>query len=102
MTRVIGTRVPSEVARAIEYVAKEEHTDKSKVVRELMSGAVKLRLIDLALEKYTQRTVSLGRAAELARLPLADFMKLAAEKHIPLYYTLASLHKDFAALKERT
>lgn len=101
MTRVVGTRVPSEVAQAIAYVAKEEHTDKSKVVRELISSAVKSRLIDLALKKYAQRMVSLGRGAELARLPLADFMKLAAERNIPLHYTLASLRKDVAVLKER-
>lgn len=101
MASVVGTRVPRGVAQAIEYVAKEEHTDKSKVVRELLSHAVKERMIDLALQKYAQRTVSLGRAAELARLPLADFMKRAAEQHIPLNYSLASLHKDVAALKAR-
>ena len=93
----IGARVPEDVVKDIEYVAIEERTDKSKVVRELLFHAVKQKLIDLALEKYSKRLVSLGRASELARMPLADFMKIASERKIPLNYSIESLKKDFKA-----
>ena len=98
----IGARVPEDVVKDIEYVAEEEKTDKSKVVRELLASAVKKRLVELALEKYSEREVSLGRAAELARLPLADFMSVAAERNIPINYSIESLEGDFkAALKAK-
>ena len=98
----IGARVPEAVVKDIEYVAKEEKTDKSKVLRELLSDAIKKKLIDLALEKYSKREVPLGRAAELARVPLADFMKISAERKIPINYSVGSLEKDFkAALKAK-
>lgn len=93
----IAARLPEEIVRCIDYVAKEENTDKSKVIRELLSNAVKERLIDLALEKYSKRRVSLGRAAELARIPVADFMIRAAERKITLNYSVESLEKDFKA-----
>ena len=93
----IGARVPEDVVKDIEYVAEEEKTDKSKVVRELLASAVKKRLVELALEKYSEREVSLGRAAELARLPLADFMSVAAERNIPINYSIESLERDFKA-----
>jgi len=54
MKENIGTRVSKDIARDIEYVAKEESTDKSKLVRELLAVAIKKRLIDLALEKYSK------------------------------------------------
>ena len=86
----------------IDYVAMEEKTDKSKVIRELLSSAVKERITDLALEKYFKRNVSLGRAAELAKISLADFMLKAAHRQIPLNYSVESLEKDFkAALKAK-
>lgn len=96
----VAARVPESVVKDIGFVAKEEGTDKSKVIRELLAGAVKEKLVELALEKYSKRLVSVGRAAELARMPLVDFLRVAAERKIPLNYSLDSLEKDFkAALK---
>lgn len=98
----VAARVPEAIVKDINYVAREENTDKSKVIRNLLSNAVKEKLIDLSLEKYSKRKVSLGRAAELARIPLSDFMMRAAERKIPMNYTVESLEKDFkAALKAK-
>ena len=98
----VASRVPETIVKDIDYVAQEENTDKSKVIRELLSSAVKEKLLDLALQKYSKREVSLGRAAELAKMPLADFMVKAAERQIPMNYSVESLEKDFkAALKAR-
>ncbi len=97
MSTMVGTRIADSVFEDLQYVAKEENADKSKVVRELLTEAVKQKLVDLSLEKYAKRAVSLGKAAELARIPLADFMKLAAERKIPLNYSLESLEQDFRA-----
>jgi predicted HTH domain antitoxin len=97
MTSVLGTRVPNQIMKEINYVAKEEHTDKSTVVRELLLRAVKRKLLDLALAKYAKQTISLGRAAELAKVPLSDFMKAAVEQKIPVNYSLDSLEKDYKA-----
>ncbi len=93
----IAARVPEAIVKDINYVAEEENTDKSKVIRELLSNAIKAKLADLALEKYAKREVSLGRAAELAKMPLADFMAKAAERKIPINYSVKSLEEDFKA-----
>lgn len=93
----VAARVPETIVKDINYVAQEENTDKSKVIRELLSSAVKEKLIDLALEKYFKREISLGRAAELAKMPLADFMMRAAQRKIPMNYSVKSLEKDFKA-----
>lgn len=50
-----------------------------------------------ALEKYVKGEISLGRAAELAKMPLADFMKMAAERKVAVNYSLDSLKEDFKA-----
>jgi predicted HTH domain antitoxin len=93
----VAARIPESIVKDINYVAQEENSDKSKVIRELLSSAVKDKLTDLALEKYSKREVSLGRAAELAKMPLADFMMKAAERKIPINYSVDSLEKDFKA-----
>ncbi|MDP4039313.1 MAG: UPF0175 family protein [Candidatus Pacearchaeota archaeon] len=96
----IGTRISKDILKDIEYLAKEEKTDKSKIMRELLDLAVKNKLFEIALEKYFKREISFGRAAELSRLPLSDFMKMAAEKKVSLNYSIVSLENDFkSALK---
>ncbi|MBI1935645.1 UPF0175 family protein [Candidatus Woesearchaeota archaeon] len=98
----IAARVSESVVHDIDYVAQEENTDKSKVIRELLSNAIKEKLLELALTKYSKRKVSLGRAAELAKMPLADFMLRAAERRISISYSLDSLEDDFrSALKAK-
>ena len=98
----VAARVPETLVRDIDYVAKEENTDKSKVIRELLSDGVKSKLLELSLKKYSRREISLGRASELAKMSLADFMVKAAESKIPMNYSVESLEQDFkAALKAK-
>lgn len=48
----------------------------------------------LALELFREGTISLGRAAELCGVPLAEFMDFAAERDVPLHYTSEDLEQD--------
>ena len=93
----VAARVHEAVVKDIDYVAKEENTDKSKVIREILSEGVKSKLLELSLKKYAKREVSSERAAELAKMPLADFMLKAAESKISMNYSAESLEKDFRA-----
>lgn len=99
MSTMIGARIADDTFENLEYVAQEENVDISKVVRELLAQAIKEKLIDLALFKYAKRTVSLGKAAELAKIPLADFMRIAAQQKIHLNYSLESLQQDFKSAR---
>ncbi len=48
----------------------------------------------LALELFREDVVSLGRAAELCGVSLAEFMDFAAERGAPLHYTMDDLAQD--------
>ena len=102
MAEGVVARVSPEIKKDIEFFAKHEHTDKSSIIRKLLTFAVKHKRLEYALSEYAQRNVSLGRAAELAKMPLADFMAIAAERKIPINYSVESLESDFkAALKAK-
>jgi len=100
MHALIGVRVPKDIVNDINYLAEEEQLDKSTVVRRLLGGAVSTELLNLALKKYANREVSIGRAAELSRLPLADFMAAAAEKKITINYSVKNFREDIAHDRE--
>ena len=95
----IAARIPESVIKDIDFLVREEKIDRSKAIRELLSDAVKRKLIEVALDKYANRLISLGRAAELAKLSIVDFIKVAADRKVHVNYSLASLEADFKALK---
>lgn len=98
MAEGVIARVPKEIKKEIEFFAKQEQTDKSSIIRKLLTFAVKQKRLEYALNEYAERKVSVGKAAELAKIPLADFMMIAAERKIPINYTKEDLERDFKAV----
>jgi predicted HTH domain antitoxin len=75
MTKTMSIRMDRENFEFLSELTKEERSDLSKTVRELVTRG---RIL-LAVEKYRDGEVSLGKAAELAGLPLGQMMKTLAD-----------------------
>jgi len=70
-----------------EELVEAAHLDRGNLSQE----AAKL----IALELFREQKVSLGRAAELCGVSLAEFMTFAAAHEVPpLSYGLAELEED--------
>lgn len=48
----------------------------------------------IALELFRENAVSMGKAAEIAGITLAEFMELSAKRGIPMHYTKEDLEED--------
>ena len=96
-TTPIIARVDDPLARDIEFFSKTEKLDKSAVIRRLLTKAVKEEKVDLALKRYRKDEISMAKAAEIAGIPLADMLRIAAENKIPIHYTRGDLLRDFKA-----
>ena len=53
----------------------------------------------LALGLFREDKVSLGRAAELCRMPAEQFMEFAARRNVPLHYGTGELEEDRRTLE---
>ncbi len=61
-------------------------------------------LVDLAIGLFTERRVTLGRAAAVARLTQLEFQRELSRRGIPLHYDVEDLQADLrtlAALREK-
>ncbi|MEK6600811.1 MAG: UPF0175 family protein [Candidatus Binatota bacterium] len=75
MPKTVSIRMDEEDYAFLHKLAKEEKEDLSKAVREVVyKGRVML-----AIEKYKKGQASLGKAAELAGLPIGQMITLLAE-----------------------
>lgn len=73
--KTMSIRMDQENYEFLNELTREERTDLSKTVRELVTRGRVL----LAIEKYRSGEASLGRAAELAGLPLGQMMTVLAD-----------------------
>ena len=96
MAEGVIARVPKDIKQDIELFARKEHTDKSTIIRELLSLAVKQKRLEYALLGYQKGECSVGKAAEMAKLPLSEFMTQASSRGIPLSYSKQDLKRDFS------
>jgi predicted HTH domain antitoxin len=75
MTKTMSIRIDKESYDFITALSREEKGDLSKAVRELVYRGRVL----LAVEKYKKREASLGKAAEIAGLPIGRMVTLLAD-----------------------
>jgi len=75
MTKTMSIRMDRENYDFLTELTKQERSDFSKAVRDLVTRGRVL----LAVEKYKKGDVSLGKAAEVAGLSVGQMMTLLAE-----------------------
>jgi predicted HTH domain antitoxin len=75
MTKTMSIRMDSENYEFLTEITKEERSDLSKAVRDLVSRGRVL----LAVERYKKGDASLGKAAQLAGLSVGQMMTLLTE-----------------------
>ena len=75
MTKTMSIRMDQNNYEFLTAMTKEEQRDLSKTVRELVTRGRML----LAVEKYRNGEASLGKAAEVAGLPVGQMMDLLGQ-----------------------
>jgi predicted HTH domain antitoxin len=75
MTKTMSIRMDQENYEFLRAISREERGDLSKAVRDLVTRG---RIL-LAVEKYRKGEASLGKAAEVAGLPVGQMMTLLGE-----------------------
>ncbi len=75
MTKTMSIRMDRDNYEFLCRISKEERSDLSKAVRDLVARGRVL----LAVERYRKGEVSLGKAAEVAGLPVGRMMTTLTE-----------------------
>ena|ERR1700674_3559476 len=75
MNKTVNIQMDRENHEFLRRFSKEERTDLTKAVRDLVTRG---RIL-LAVERYKKGEASLGKAAELAGLPVGQMMTILTE-----------------------
>ena len=81
-TEQVNLRLEVDLVSALERAAEEECMDRGTLMRKLLLGALAERRVDRALHQYQMGEISLGRAAQDARLSHWELLDLARRRGI--------------------
>ncbi len=73
-----------ETEEELRFYMRAEKVDKATAVRKLLERGVQGWRREMALQLLREGKVTVWRAAEIARLPLWDFVSLADEERVTL------------------
>lgn len=75
MGKVISVRINKRLEEIINKFSEEQELEQSDMIRELIkNGSIYLAIKEYAIGKY-----SIGKAANLAKIPLSEFMDIVAD-----------------------
>ncbi len=89
-------RVEESQLKAIQGLGEEMNLDMSGVFRKIVDKGLQETLLDQAVEKYSQGSVSLWKAAELAKVSLRKMHEELSRRGIDAHFSQQSFEEDTA------
>jgi len=96
MGKVISVRIDKNLEKIIQKFSTEYKADQSDIIRDLINSGS----IYLAIKGYAKGKYSIGKAANLANLPLSEFIDLIMELGIKSKISLEEMLEGYEKLKK--
>lgn len=100
--KAVTARLPRDMLREVEKLAKKMKVDRSELIRRLLDFALQQKRIEEAVRAYQESKVTLWKAAEMAGLSLREMMELARVRKIAVSYTIDDLRRDIEYVRRKT
>ena len=97
-SQVISARLPKDRIRLVEEIAHEEKVDKSTILDRALEQYTREWTLKKALELYRNGTITLSRAAEIARLSIWEIIDALEKRKIVLQYDAEDIEEDMKTL----
>ena len=94
----IGIRLPREVLSRIEKLSKEEHEDRSTIIRKLVMLGYSDLVKERVAEKYRSGRATLSEASRQAGLTLWEMESYLVERGYKSSYSVEDLEKELRLL----
>lgn len=95
----VGVRLPAALVRELELIADVEQSDRSTIVRKLLSSAIRQWKLEHDVRLYGEGKLTLARAARDAGVSLWEMMDYARARKVPAQYDLEDLKRDLGTVR---
>lgn len=99
-TEQVNLRLEADLISALERAANEECVDRGTLMRKLLLRALAQRRVERALQQYQSGEISIGRAAEDARLTHWEILDLARRQGLAYQLDLEEIAERLELLEK--
>ena len=96
MGKVISVRINKRLEEIITKFSEEQQHEQSEIIRDLIKNGS----VYLAIKGYAKGKYSIGKAANLANIPLSELMDLISDLGIKSKISKAEILKGYENLKK--
>ena len=97
---MIGTRLPVELVRELQFIEDVEQSDRSTTVRRLLARAIQQWKLEHYVRLYGDGKLTLVRAAHAAEGSLWEMIDYARVKKVTAQYDFEDLLHDVDTIRE--
>jgi predicted HTH domain antitoxin len=90
----VSGRLPPDLLRDLDRLGKLAGKTRSEILRDVVRRGVAAERLERAMDGYRRRQLSLGRASELAGLPVTVFLDELRRAGILRDYGVDELRRD--------
>ncbi|MFH1106641.1 MAG: UPF0175 family protein [Candidatus Micrarchaeota archaeon] len=99
MGELIAFRLSDDVGKELRRLSREEGSDRSALLRELIDLGLQEKRVEKAVGRYRNARVSAGRAAQEAGVSLWRWLEILEERGVESHYGRRDLEADVVAAK---
>ena len=89
----MNLRLDEDLIKEFEELAEEENLDRSSLVRKILIEGLQQERLNIAIQKYTLKEISIERATEIAKLSMHEFIQKLTQLGIPTNLTVEDFKK---------
>ena len=89
MVEKLSIIIPEELKKEIDQIREKSMEDQSSLVRRLLRRSITEEKLDLAVKDYIDEKISLGAAAEFARVSIWQMIDVLKSRNIGLKYKVS-------------
>jgi predicted HTH domain antitoxin len=93
MTEQLNLRLERSLLKEVEDLAKNENLDRSALVKKILIDGLNQERLNFALQKYLQQTISLERAAEIAKISIHEMIQIVGKLGITSQFSVEDFQK---------
>ena len=97
-SKTISIRIPLEEYEELKRLSNDSGVGRSTVLRDILDRGIRDKKLDLAIEKYRKREVTLWKAAKMAGLPLTKFLEILSDEGLEYHYNIEEVEEEFEGL----
>lgn len=96
MGETVSGRLPDDVVAALDELGRASGRSRSEVLRDVVRRGVAAERVAQAIEAYRFRRASLGKATQMAAIPMGAFVDELRRAGILRDYDRTDLQEDLA------